>query len=237
MSDAETESATVDDNGEADEASSDDADDAINVDTDGVSDDEALEAAIAENPEAVADFVRRLDAVNELLDVVTLGEAAMTDEMVVELTGTAETLAASADGVATDETIRLAETVGENGDDLTDALETVLELQRDGTLDDLAELGNVAGLANAALTDEMVVSLAGTGSSLGELADTASDDDTREGLKSLLDSVGAAEQADTSSVGAIGLARGFRDPEIKQGLGYLFAVAKALGQQQDKEDT
>ena len=237
MSDAETESAAVDDNGEADEASSDDADDASNVDADGVNDDEALEAAIAENPEAVADFVRRLDAVNELLDVVTLGEAAMTDEMVVELTGTAETLAASADGVATDETVRLAETVGENGDDLTDALETVLELQRDGTLDDLAELGNVAGLANAALTDEMVVSLAGTGSSLGELADTASDDHTREGLKSLLDSVGAAEQADTSSVGAIGLARGLRDPEIKQGLGYLFAVAKALGQQQDKEDT
>ena len=223
MADAEPEPAAVDDNGDTDAAS--------NGDADGVSTDDALEAAIAENPEAVADFVRRLDAVNELLDVVALGGSAMTDEMVVELTGTAETLAASADGVATDKTVRLAETVGEHGDELTDALETVLELQRDGTLDDLAELGNVAGLANAALTDEMVVSLAGTGSSLGELADT-SDDDTREGLKTLLDSVGAAEQADPSSVGAIGLANGLRDPEIKQGLGYLFAVAKALGQQQ-----
>lgn len=233
MADAEPEPAAVDDNGDADGASNgDDADDASNVDADGVSTDDALEAAIAENPEAVADFVRRLDAVNELLDVVALGESAMTDEMIVELTGTAETLAASADGVATDKTVRLAETVGEHGDELTDALETVLELQRDGTLDDLAELGNVAGLANAALTDEMVVSLAGTGSSLGELADTASDDHTREGLKTLLDSVGAAEQADPSSVGAIGLANGLRDPEIKQGLGYLFAVAKALGQQQ-----
>ena len=221
MADAETEPAAVDDNGDADGANTDDA----------------LEAAIAENPEAVADFVRRLDAVNELLDVVALGESAMTDEMIVELTGTAETLAASADGVATDETVRLAETVGENGDDLTDALETVVELQREGTLDDLAELGNVAGLANAALTDEMVVSLAGTGSSLGELADTASDDHTREGLTTLLDSVGAAEQAEPSAVGAIGLAKGLRDPEIKQGLGYLFAVAKALGQQQDEAET
>ena len=229
MSDAETESAAVDDNDGSDDAGSDA--------TAAAGNDDALEAAIAENPEAVADFVRRLDAVNELLDVVALGDAAMTDEMIVELTGTAETLAASADGVATDETVRLAETVGENGDDLTDALETVLQLQREGTLDDLAELGNVAGLANAALTDEMVVSLAGTGSSLGELADTASDDHTREGLTALLDSVGAAEQADTSSVGAIGLARGLRDPEIKQGLGYLFAVAKALGQQQDEEET
>src|SRR6056297_1334633 len=111
MADAETEAAAVDDNDDADEAS--------NVDADGASTDDALEAAIAENPEAVADFVRRLDAVNELLDVVALGESAMTDEMIVELTGTAETLAASADGVATDETVRLAETVGENGDELT----------------------------------------------------------------------------------------------------------------------
>jgi len=228
MADAETEPAAVDDN---------DADEASNGDADGANTDDALEAAIAENPEAVADFVRRLDAVNELLDVVALGESAMTDEMIVELTGTAETLAASADGVATDETVRLAETVGENGDDLTDALETVVELQREGTLDDLAELGNVAGLANAALTDEMVVSLAGTGSSLGELADTASDDHTREGLTTLLDSVGAAEQAEPSAVGAIGLAKGLRDPEIKQGLGYLLAVAKALGQQQDEAET
>ena len=235
MSDAETESAAVDDNDDADGASSGDADDASNGDADSVSDDDALEAAIAENPEAVADFVRRLDAVNELLDVVALGEAAMTDEMVVELTGTAERLAASADGVATDETVRLAETVGENGDELTDALETVLRLQRDGVLDDLAELGNVAGLANAALTDEMVVSLAATGSSLGELADTAGDDDTRDGLKTLLESVGAAERADPPALGAVGLAKGLRDPEIKHGLGYLFAVAKALGQQQQRE--
>ena len=50
MSDAETESAAVDDNDDADGASSGDADDASNADADGVSDDDALEAAIAENP-------------------------------------------------------------------------------------------------------------------------------------------------------------------------------------------
>ena len=198
---------------------------------DGDADADPLEDAIAENPEAVADFVRRLDAVNELLDVVDLGEAAMTDEMVVELTDTAETLAASADGVATEETVALAETVGENGEELTDALETLLELQQDGTLDDLADLGNVAGLASAALTDEMVVS------SLGELADTAGDDDTREGVQTLLESVGAAERAEPAELGALGVARGLRDPEVKHGLGYLFAVAKALGQQQEQEAT
>ena len=194
-----------------------------------------LEAAIAENPEAVADFVKRLDAVNELLDVVDLGTSAMTDEMVVELSGTGETLAASADGIATDETVGLAESVGENGAELQAALDTLVELQRSGTLDELAELGDVVSLGTSAMTDEMVRSLAGTGSSLGELADTASREGTRGGLTALLNSVDAAENAETSQVGMVGLMKAIRDPEIQQGLGYLLAVAKALGQQQSTD--
>ena len=195
-----------------------------------------LEAAIAENPEAVADFVRRLDAVNELLDVVDLGTSAMTDEMVVELSGTAETLAASADGIATDETVKLAESVGENGAELQEALDTLVELQQSGTLDELAELGDVVSLGTSAMTDEMVRSLAGTGSSLGELADTAAQDETRGGLTAMLNSVSAAEQAETTPVGAVGLMKAIRDPEIQHGLGYLLAIAKALGQQQSTDD-
>jgi len=194
-----------------------------------------LEAAIAENPEAVAEFVKRLDAVNELLDVVDLGTSAMTDEMVVELSGTAETLAASADGIATDETVALAESVGENGGELQEALDTLVDLQRSGTLDELAELGDVVSLGTSAMTDEMVRSLAGTGSSLGELADTAAKDGTRGGLTALLNSVDAAENAETTPVGMVGLMKAIRDPEIQQGLGYLLAIAKALGQQQSTD--
>jgi uncharacterized protein YjgD (DUF1641 family) len=195
-----------------------------------------LEAAIAENPEAVADFIERLDAVNELLDVVDLGTSAMTDEMVVELSGTAETLAASADGIATDETVGLAESVGENGGELQEALDTLVDLQRSGTLDELAELGDVVSLGTSAMTDEMVRSLAGTGSSLGELADTAAQDETRDGLAAMLNSVSAAEQAETVAVGPVGLMKAVRDPEIQHGLGYLLAIAKALGQQQSTDD-
>jgi Uncharacterized conserved protein len=195
-----------------------------------------LEAAIAENPEAVADFIERLDAVNELLDVVDLGTSAMTDEMVVELSGTAETLAASADGIATDETVGLAESVGENGGELQEALDTLVDLQRSGTLDELAELGDVVSLGTSAMTDEMVRSLAGTGSSLGELADTAAQDETRDGLTAMLNSVSAAEQAETVAIGPVGLMKAVRDPEIQHGLGYLLAIAKALGQQQSTDD-
>ncbi|WP_418285797.1 DUF1641 domain-containing protein [Halorubrum sp. DTA46] len=188
-----------------------------------------LESIVAENPEAVAAFVDRLDAVNELLDVVSLGESALTDEMVVELAGTASTLAESADGLATDETVGLAAAVGSNGGELREAMETLIELQRSGALDELAELAQVGSLATAALDDEMVRSLAGTGSALGEVADTAADEDTRDGVKTMLDGVGAAHRSDPEPVGALGLARSVRDPEIQYGLGYVLAVSKAIG--------
>jgi len=194
-----------------------------------------LEAAIAANPEAVAAFVRRLDAVNELLDVVALGEDALTDEMVVELAGTGSTLAESADAVATEETVALAGAVGENGDDLAEALETLVELQRSGALEDLADLAGIASLGTDALDDEMVRSLAATGGSLGELADTAGAPETRDGIETLLDGVGAAERAEPQAVGAVGLVRALRDPEVKYGLGYILAMASAIGRSSTAE--
>jgi len=190
-----------------------------------------LESAIEQNPEAVAEFVEHLDAVNELLDVLSLGESALDDEMVRELSATGSTLAESADGLATDETVALAETVGENGDELREALDTVLTLQRSGTLDELAELAEVGSLATAALDDEMVTSLAGTGAALGEVAQTASDDDTRDGIETLLESVGEAEREPPERVGPVGLLRGLRDQDVQYGLGYLLALAGAIGRE------
>ena len=123
--------------------------------TDELSGREQLEAAIEENPEAVAAFVRRLDAVNELLDVLALGEEAMTDEM--------------------------------------------------------------------------VVSLAGTGSSLGELADTAAEPDTRDGLVRMLSAVGTAERTEPAATSTLALLKSLRDDEVKQGLAYVIALARAIG--------
>jgi uncharacterized protein YjgD (DUF1641 family) len=195
-----------------------------------------LEAAIARNPEAVAGFVERLDAVNELLDVLSLGENALDDETVRELSATGSTLAESADGLATDETVALAERVGENGDELRAALDTLVTLQRSGTLDELAEIAEVGSLATAALDDEMVTSLAGTGAALGEVAQTAADDDARDGVKAMLEGVGAAHRSDPEPVGALGLARSIRDPEIQHGLGYVLAISKAIGRERAGED-
>ena len=196
-----------------------------------------LETVVAENPEAVAAFVERLDAVNELLDVLSLGEGALSDEMVRELADTSSTLAESADGLATEETASLAATVGRNGAELEDALESVLTLQRTGALDELVEVAGVLSLATSALDDEMVRSLAATGGSLGEVAETAADDDTRDGLETVLAGLGDAEREPPERVGAVGLLKATRDPDVQRGLGYLVAVARAIGAAEAPEST
>ncbi|ELZ30517.1 hypothetical protein C475_00195 [Halosimplex carlsbadense 2-9-1] len=193
-----------------------------------------LAAAIEENPEAVADLVRRLDAVTELLDVLALGESALDDEMVRELAGTGATLAESADGLATDETVGLAETVGDNGAELREALDSLVALQRGGTLDELLEIAEVVSLLTAALDDEMVRSLAGTGAALGDVAQTAADDDARDGVETMIESVSAAERDPPERVGPVGLVKATRDPEVQHGLGYLLAVARAIGRAQSE---
>jgi uncharacterized protein YjgD (DUF1641 family) len=196
-----------------------------------------LETAIERNPEAVAEFVERLDAVNELLDVLSLGEGALTDQMVRELSSTGSTLAESADGLATDETVALARTVGESGDELREALETLVTLQRSGTLDELAEIAEVGSLVTAALDDEMVSSLAGTGAALGEVAQTAADDDARDGIETLLGGLTEAEREPPERVGPVDLVRELRDPDVQHGLGYLLAMAGAIGRERAGDDS
>ncbi|MFB6104949.1 MAG: DUF1641 domain-containing protein [Halobacteriaceae archaeon] len=124
--------------------------------------DEAVVDAIEENPAAVATLIERLDAVNELLDVLELG--------------------------------------------------------------------------TAALDDEMVTTLSRRGSRVGELVDTASDPETVQGLEMLLRAVGEAGSVESppDRVGALGLLKATRDPDVQRGLGLLIAVARATGAQLDE---
>ncbi|WP_458208473.1 DUF1641 domain-containing protein [Haladaptatus sp. NG-SE-30] len=198
---------------------------------------DALEEAIAENPEEVARLMERLGLVNGVLDAAEVGTAALDDRMVAELAGTAGTLAEAADGLATQETVELSESVGENGTELADALETLVRLQESGTLDELAQLADLVSLLSGALDDEMVATLVGAGSSLGEVADTASDPDTIRGMETLLHAVGDASDPETppERVGMVGMLRATRDPEVQTGLGFMLAIAKALGRDVQRE--
>jgi uncharacterized protein YjgD (DUF1641 family) len=197
---------------------------------------DALTEAIADDPHEVARFLDRLGLVNEFLDAADVAVSGLDDEMVTELAGTSTTLALTANGLATPETVRLGETVGENAADLSAAVETLVGLQRDGTLDDLAALGDLVSLGSAALDDEMVTSLAHTGGRLGELADVAADDDTAQGLQTLLVAVGAANAADAEQVGPVSLVRALRDPAVQTGMGYLVTLARELGRARTAEE-
>jgi len=85
-----------------------------------------------------------------------------------------------------------------SADDLSEELTTAIEENPEAfatfvrNLDTVNELVEVAELGTAAMDDEMVTSLAGTGASLGELADTAAGDDTRGALQTVLGALGDA---------------------------------------------
>lgn len=198
---------------------------------------DALESAIEENPEEIARLMERLGLVNGVLDAVEVGTSALDDRMVAELAGTGGTLAEAADGLATKETVELSESVGANGAELTEALETLVRLQKSGTLDELAALADLLPLASGALDDEMISTLVDAGSSLGEVADTASDPDTVRGMETVLQAVGDASDAESppERVGVVGLLRATRDPEVQAGLGFVLALAKALGRETRRE--
>ncbi|CCQ33446.1 hypothetical protein HLRTI_000357 [Halorhabdus tiamatea SARL4B] len=221
----------VDVSDSADEPTDDTAESTGDATGAGVDQSTDLESLIEDNPEAVARFLDRLDLVNDLLDATAVATSAMDDEMVQSLSGTGTNLAMAADGMATEETVHLGETVGENADELAEGVEKVAELQRTGTLDDLLEMAELASLLRGAADDEMIMSLASTGTRVGELADTATDEDVARGLDDVLTALGEASSEEPDELGVLGLMKATRDPDVKAGLGVIIALARALGQQ------
>jgi len=94
-------------------------------------------------------------------------------------------------------------------------------------LDTVNELVEVAELGTAAMDDEMVASLARTGSSLGELADSATKEDTRRGIQVLLRALG---KADTNGpIDRHDIWKGLWEGEFLTGVRYALAIVQSLG--------
>ena len=94
-------------------------------------------------------------------------------------------------------------------------------------LDTVNELIGVAELGTAAMDDEMIVSLAGTGSSLGELADAAADDETRESVQVLLQALGDANA--NGPVDRHDVWDGIRNGDFGRGVRYALSIVRSLG--------
>ena len=185
--------------------------------------------AIADNPEAVAALLEQSGQLSAMLDALALAEDGLDDEMVESLTSDATTLGLAATELAGRETVELTAAVGENGTDLAAAVRRVAVLQQTGTLDRLAEVGDAVALLTDAMDDETVETVASTGTALGELADTATEDEVSHGLVRMLNGVGEADAGEADPLGPIGLLGALRDPEVKAGMGYLVAVARGIG--------
>ena len=94
-------------------------------------------------------------------------------------------------------------------------------------LDTVNELVEVAELGTAAMDDEMVASLARTGSSLGELADSATEQDTRRGIQVLLRALGMADA--NGPVDRHDIWNGLWEGEFLTGVRYALAIVQSLG--------
>lgn len=124
-----------------------------------------------------------------------------------------------------------------NGDSVQNALETLVELEETGTLDDLAAAANVVSLAAEAVDEDMVRSTTRAVVHAGELFDSAAGEP--EALQNLelftaALSETAADPADPpEGVGPIGAARKLNDPDVKRGMGFMIQFLSELGDQLD----
>ena len=97
------------------------------------------------------------------------------------------------------------------------------------------ELLDVVSLGTEAMDDEMVTSIVGTATRLGELADSAADPKTVKNLDKILGALRDAGNPENvpGSTGTLTLIRQLMDEDVQRGLGFLIGLAKSLGKSLD----
>lgn len=98
-------------------------------------------------------------------------------------------------------------------------------------LDLTNELLDVVSLGTEAMDDDMVTSIVGTATRLGELANSASDPKTVKNLDKLLGALRDAGDPENvpDSTGTFSLLRQLMDEDVQRGLGFLIGLANSLG--------
>ena len=115
---------------------------------------------------------------------------------------------------------------------IQEAADAMVELQQDGTLDDLTEAATAISLVAEALDDEMVVEVAGLANELGLVAGSATQPNTIRTLATMMDAMDEANAfEDPEKVGMMGAMGKLRDDDVKRGLGFLLEFLGALGRQ------
>lgn len=163
----------------------------------------ALRAALAEHGDDLAAAIEASDELDDVLETAVL-ILASADEMEVEhVTDSSVHLLHAVDGLTTADAADLAGEVGANAGELSTVLETLLELEREGHLDELVALSK-------------------------QLSALEVEPEAVAGANTLLAAVGDAER-ESEPVGLLGALRALRHPDARAGLGYLVATLKAVG--------
>lgn len=162
----------------------------------------ALEAALARHGEELAAVIDHADHAKSLIETIVLVLASAEEDDLDRVTESLTSVIESGDALSTDDTAALAALIGDNADDLASALETLVRLERNGTLDALATLAETA-------------------------AELELDEAAVEGGNRVLHALSAAEQT-SQPVGLFGIVRATRTPDVRAGLGYLLAVVRGL---------
>ncbi|RRJ29570.1 DUF1641 domain-containing protein [Halocatena pleomorpha] len=213
---------------------------------------EALRAVLEEYGSDYAAAAEYTDELEDILETAVLVLASADDEEVEYVTDSVVTLIEAADAVSTDGTVALADGVSENASELTELLETVGRLQRQGHVDtfvaitetlstSLTEeeaeelavvLGENGSEVTAAIDSMMELQREGHLDDLVELSKTLSaleiDESTVTGLNRVLNAVGEAEH-DPEPIGLYGSVRSLTRRDVRTSLGYLMNVLKAQG--------
>jgi uncharacterized protein YjgD (DUF1641 family) len=162
-----------------------------------------LEAALADHGGDLAAAIETTDDLAAALTTATLVAASVDDDEIDHLTDATVNLVRAVDGVTTEEAAELAEVLGEDADELAATMERVLDLQREGHLDDLVALAKTAAALEI-------------------------DEETVTGLNTVLGAVGEA-QRESKPTSVFATIASLRSRDVRSGMGYCVAVLKALG--------
>ncbi|WP_424000300.1 DUF1641 domain-containing protein [Haloarcula salina] len=212
----------------------------------------ALDKALAEHGDELAAVVESSDELDDVLTTAVLMIASADEAELDYITDSAANLIEATEGLSTEGAAALATDLGENADDLSASLETVVKLQREGHVDDLAtvttafteslspdeveELATMLEDNGDDLVDalDVVLELQRSGD-LSALVDTAKalsaldvDEDAVEGMNSFVGAIGEA-QRDAEPMGLLGAVSALRTKDARAGLGYLVTLLKAQG--------
>jgi len=163
----------------------------------------ALREAVDEHGEQLAAALEHTDEFEDLLETVVLVVSTADEDEVEHVTESLTNLVAAADDLSSDEMTRLVAMVREDGDALADALSLLVDLQRDGSLEELLDLARTLSALEV-------------------------DDDAADGLNRLTAALGEAERT-AAPVGPLGFARSLFGSDVRAGLGYLRALLRSLG--------